>query len=192
MYEATLVPDSPWKRSPRFAKHFTNFLWVITWGALVLGLTDPLYWKVAIAITAAQALVVLSLVNFKPLVFPAQLRIAYVVWLDDETSAVDVLDLDTMQDRRVLISRGRAYGTAWTRDGRSILFNSDSDGDQEIYRADVTGGEVWKLTDNDAPDHLPVASSTRDEIIFTSERDGRERVYVMDLTTRETRLVNVR
>ena len=53
MYEATLVPDSPWKRSPRFRKHFVNVLWVITWGALVLGLPDPLYWKVAIAITAA-------------------------------------------------------------------------------------------------------------------------------------------
>ena len=81
MYEATLVPDSPWKRSPRFRKHFVNVLWVITWGALVLGLTDPLYWKVAIAITAAQALVVLALVNFRPLVFPAQLRIAYIGWL---------------------------------------------------------------------------------------------------------------
>jgi len=97
-----------------------------------------------------------------------------------------------MESRRVLTIEGRAYGTAWMPDGRSVLYNADSDGDQEIYRADVGSGQVWQLTDNTAPDHLAVASPDGDEMIFTSERDGRERIYVMNLESRETKLVDVR
>jgi hypothetical protein len=82
LYRRTLVPDSPWKRrSPAFRKNFTTGIWVLTWGALVLGYQDVFYWKAAIVITAIQALVVLALVGFRPLVFPAQLRIAYIGWL---------------------------------------------------------------------------------------------------------------
>jgi hypothetical protein len=82
LYKYTLVPDSPWSRiAVSTRRHLLMTLWVVTWGALVLGYVDIVFWKLAIAITAAQALVVLSLVGFNPLVFPAQLRIAYVGWL---------------------------------------------------------------------------------------------------------------
>ena len=104
-----------------------------------------------------------------------------------EVRALEVLDLGSMEVHRVVTAKGRVYGTAWTRDGGHLLYNDDSDGDQEIYRADVHTGAGGQLTDNDAPDHQPVA----DTIVFTSERDGTERVYVMDLQSRKTALVDV-
>jgi hypothetical protein len=82
LYPKTLVPDSRWKRlSHTFRKNLVSGFWLITWGTLVLGYQDPIYWKLAIVITAANALLVTALVGFRPLVFPAQLRIAYIGWL---------------------------------------------------------------------------------------------------------------
>jgi len=81
-YSKTLVAKSPWKKlSPTFRKNFIMGFWVVTFAALVLGYANDRYWNLAIAITALQSLIVLALVKFRPLVFPAQLRIAYVAWL---------------------------------------------------------------------------------------------------------------
>lgn len=81
-YEQTLVPDSPWRRmSPTARNNLVSLLWLLTWGCLVLGHHERVYWHAAIVITAAQALTVTALVKFRPLVFPAQLRIVYIGWL---------------------------------------------------------------------------------------------------------------
>jgi hypothetical protein len=94
LYQRTLVPDSPWKRlSPAFRKNFTTGLWTVTWAALLLGFRDVSYWKAAIVITAVQAAIVLALVGFRPLVFPAQLRIAYIGWLTLGTFVPELLPM---------------------------------------------------------------------------------------------------
>jgi Tol biopolymer transport system component len=44
---------------------------------------------------------------------------------------------------------------AWSANGKSIVFESDRDGDNEIYVMDADGGNVVQLTDNRADDGSP-------------------------------------
>src|SRR5512140_720816 len=81
-YAATLVPDCPWSRlHPRVRRALVWILWAITWVGLVAGCFDARAWRWVVGFSVAHAAFVLSMVRFRPLVFPAQLRIAYAAWV---------------------------------------------------------------------------------------------------------------
>lgn len=82
-YEATIVPeDCPWSRmNPQHRSVLLRSLWVITWAGLAAGLYDERYWKWVVWFSIAHALFALAMLRGRPLVFPAQLRIAYAVWV---------------------------------------------------------------------------------------------------------------
>lgn len=61
-----------------------------------------------------------------------------------------------------------------------ILFQSDRDGDFEIYVMNVDGSELTQLTDNAAADEYPTWSPDGTQIAFTSNRDGNYNIYVMN------------
>jgi hypothetical protein len=83
LYEKTLVPESPWKQlaDSNAKENVMRMTWLLTWGCLLLGFTDPFFWWACVGISALQAAAVTALVGFEPLVFPAQLRIAYTLWV---------------------------------------------------------------------------------------------------------------
>jgi Tol biopolymer transport system component len=62
----------------------------------------------------------------------------------------------------------------------SIVFNSDRDGNFEIYRMNTDGTGLVNLTNNPAGDRQPVWSPDGLKIAFVSEREGREAIYVMN------------
>lgn len=62
-----------------------------------------------------------------------------------------------------------------------IAFQSNRDGDFEIYIMDDDGGNQQQLTDNTADDQYPVAAADGDRIAFQSERDGNSEIYVMNV-----------
>jgi hypothetical protein len=77
-YAATLVPDCRWSRlGPRLRRPLVWTLWATTWIGLAAGCFDARYWQWVVGFSVAHAVFVLSMVGFRPLVFPAQLRIAY-------------------------------------------------------------------------------------------------------------------
>jgi len=81
-YRMTLVPDSPWRRfSATTRRRLIHGLWLITEAGLLAGLVDQTYWTWVLGFTIAHAALFLGLVGFRPMAFPAQLRIAYVAWL---------------------------------------------------------------------------------------------------------------
>lgn len=61
-----------------------------------------------------------------------------------------------------------------------ILFQSDRDGDDEIYVMNPDGTEIIQLTHNRAFDGYPVWSLDGKRIVFESNRDGRFQIYIMD------------
>ena len=61
-----------------------------------------------------------------------------------------------------------------------IAFESDRDGNWEIYVMDADGTNVRQLTDNDHDDTSPGWSSDGKQIAFTSDRYGDDKVLVMD------------
>ncbi len=61
-----------------------------------------------------------------------------------------------------------------------ILFQSDRDGDWEIYVMNADGSDVVQLTYNSADDEYPVWSPDGKRIAFKSNRDGNFEIYVMN------------
>jgi TolB protein len=61
-----------------------------------------------------------------------------------------------------------------------IVFQSDRDGDEEIYVMNAQGREVIQLTNNNAFDGYPVWSKDGKRICFESNRDGSFQIFIMD------------
>jgi len=61
-----------------------------------------------------------------------------------------------------------------------IAFESDRDGDSEIYLMNADGSGLTSLTDNSARDFAPACSPDGTRIAFVSTRDGDEEIYVMN------------
>src|SRR4051794_11122649 len=73
-----------------------------------------------------------------------------------------------------------------------IAFESDRDGNQEIYVMNADGTGQTRLTANVASDLLPAWSADGTKIAFDSDRDGGyTQIYVMNANgTGQTRLTN--
>ena len=68
----------------------------------------------------------------------------------------------------------------WSPDGRRIAFDSDRDGNWEVYVMNADGSGVTRLTGNDAVDGSPSWSPDGRRIAFDSKRDGNREIYVMN------------
>jgi Tol biopolymer transport system component len=70
-----------------------------------------------------------------------------------------------------------------------IAFNSNRDGDAEIYTMAPDTSDLRRLTAAPGEDFGPAWSADGSRIAFTSERDGNQEIYVMDADgSNETRL----
>jgi hypothetical protein len=83
-YENTLEPSGTIlsRFSPGLRKSIVYVLFLITEIGLIAGaFVDPVYWQWVVWFSIFNALLFLFFVGFKPMVFPAQLRIAYAIWV---------------------------------------------------------------------------------------------------------------
>ncbi len=72
-------------------------------------------------------------------------------------------------------------GPDWSPDGRRIAFDSDRDGNFEVYAMNADGSGVTRLTVRDAHDVGPAWSPDGRRIAFHSNReDGNWDIYVMN------------
>ena len=80
-------------------------------------------------------------------------------------------------------------------DDRRVVFQSDRDGNWEIYMIDMSGKSEVRLTNNDAADEMPVFSDKGQVIAFTSTRDDTSKksrlrktrnIFLMDLESQKT------
>ena len=73
---------------------------------------------------------------------------------------------------------------SFSSDGSRIAFDSDRDGNLEIYVMDADGSNQTRLTETEAVDSHPFFSPVADRIAFYSNRDNPESenmdIYVMD------------
>ena len=61
-----------------------------------------------------------------------------------------------------------------------IVFNSNRDGNAEIYIMDTDGRQQVRLTQHPDADFQPVWSPTGEQMLFVSKRDGVRDLYLMD------------
>lgn len=64
--------------------------------------------------------------------------------------------------------------------GEWIVFTTNRDGNQEIYRMNRDGSGLMNLTRNLANDFSPAGEPGGTHVIFVSERDGNQEIYVME------------
>ena len=62
-----------------------------------------------------------------------------------------------------------------------IVFESNRDGQLEIYRMDADGSAPTRLTNDAAADNLPAISPDGTKVAFTSDREGSADIFVMDI-----------
>lgn len=70
----------------------------------------------------------------------------------------------------------------WSSDGLYIAFESDRDGDADLYIIRADGSETISLTNNTAYDGQPAWASDGRHIAFVSDRDGHRAIYVLTIS----------
>ncbi len=81
------------------------------------------------------------------------------------------LDLSTWEERRFDAGASSTYPQP-SPDGRWIVFQSDRDGDFEIYLANRHGGQLRQLTQNSVWDRLPAWSPDGQWIVYSTDSRG--------------------
>lgn len=82
-----------------------------------------------------------------------------------------------------------AYPTLTT--SGDIYFESDVEGNWEIYRMHAVTNKIKRLTHNKVLDRMPSYSSSNNKIVFISDRDGDFEIYTMDTVGNyQTQLTN--
>jgi cysteine-rich repeat protein len=93
-----------------------------------------------------------------------------------------LMDADGTNQRNATNAPGSAdFDQNWSPDGTKMVFDSDRDGDREIFLMDADGGNQVQLTSNGDRDRQPVFSPDGTKILFESDRDGVDQLYVMDV-----------
>ena len=72
---------------------------------------------------------------------------------------------------------------AWSPDGHWIAFETNRDGNWEVYVMDNNGANLRNLSQNEADDKEPAWSPDGTQIAFSSLRDGNFELYVMEVAT---------
>lgn len=65
-------------------------------------------------------------------------------------------------------------------DSTQIVFVSDQDGNDEIYRMNINGGSLQRLTNQPTLDTMPVWRPDGQRILFVSSRTGNAELYLMN------------
>lgn len=81
---------------------------------------------------------------------------------------------------------GDSYDPSWSPDGQTLAFTSTDSGSPQIYTMDANGGEVTRLTFDNAVDQQATWSSSG-QIAFTSDRAGTAQLYTMNASGGEQR-----
>jgi Tol biopolymer transport system component len=114
---------------------------------------------------------------------PDGTKLAYhMAGAGDETDVfVSTVEGDRLLfDTEIAVGSSNDWAPAWTPDGRTILFVSDRDGNDEIYSRPADGsGVATRLTDNPRNDWVPAVSPDGTKVAFVSDRSGEPEIWVM-------------
>ena len=82
---------------------------------------------------------------------------------------------------RLTDNSAKDVAPTWSADGSKIAFQSDRDGNEEIYVMGADGSAQRNLTDSPGEDTRPTWSPDGSKIAFRSDRDGDWQIYVMNI-----------
>jgi TolB protein len=83
-------------------------------------------------------------------------------------------------DSQIIVSDDEATAPVASADGQFVAFMSQKDGNWEIYRANIDGTDIRRLTQVAGNDGLPVWLPDGRTILFASDRGGAWGIYAMN------------
>ncbi len=105
--------------------------------------------------------------------------------VDRENWEIFVAAADGSDVQRLTYNTGNDINPAWGPDGR-IIFETNRDGNWELYFIDVTQGlDLTRITDDSANDVNAHWLRSQNAILFQSDRDGDWEIFRLDLGTRD-------
>ena len=87
----------------------------------------------------------------------------------------------SMLGKHAEAQRDRDIWWLYNTNTQKIVFNSDRDGNNEIYVMDIMGEKVIRLTFDESNDWGPAWSPDGSTIAFTSDRSGNGEIFLMDV-----------
>jgi Tol biopolymer transport system component len=119
-----------------------------------------------------------SAIDVDPVYSPDGLRIAFRSYTAaDSDSVISLMDSAGRNRRAITSADENATNQVWSPSGALIAYQSDLDGDLDIYVHDVAANSTRKVTDNTIPDYAPAWRCTDDIVIFTSDIAGDPNIY---------------
>jgi Tol biopolymer transport system component len=75
---------------------------------------------------------------------------------------------------------GNASDPVWSNDDQRIAYESDLDGDRDIYVYEISSGLTRLMTDNGVADYAPTWICNSSTVVFVSEIAGDANIYDAD------------
>jgi TolB protein len=113
-----------------------------------------------------------------PQISPDGTKVAFVATLADNTD-IYLLDLASLNIRRITDAQGRDSAPSWSPDGQRLAFESFRDGNLEIYLVNADGSNLTRLTNDPAGDSNPAWSPISNDILFVSNRFGNSDLFLL-------------
>jgi len=110
---------------------------------------------------------------------------------EEENWELYIAKVDNSEIRRVTYNTfAKDIDPAWSPDGRYIVFETDRDGNWELYLLDLATGAETRLTDSPFSDVNAFWSPDSKSLAFQSDRDGLWQIYTIDIVTGEETLMS--
>jgi Tol biopolymer transport system component len=84
----------------------------------------------------------------------------------------------------------RDIDPAWSPDGQSIIFETDRDGNWELYLFSLATGAETRLTDDASSDVNAFWTPDSQHVVFQSDRSGMWQLYILSIATAEVTLLS--
>ncbi len=105
-------------------------------------------------------------------------QIAFRSYRDNgNTSVIYVMNADGSNPFAITQPDEDATNPAWSVDNSLIAYQSDLDGDLDIYVYEISSGQTRQLTDNNIPDYAPAWRCSDGRIVFTSDIMGNPDIF---------------
>ncbi len=120
--------------------------------------------------------------DYEPIYSPDGNNIAFRSILDGKTNSnVFVMGAHGGKITPVTNFEGRSSHPTWSANSQLLAYQSDKDGDQDIYSYDMNNGETLQLTNNTVNDYAPSFLCDGTNLLYNSDAGGKADIYQMDV-----------
>ncbi|MFZ4712296.1 MAG: TolB family protein [Bacteriovoracaceae bacterium] len=109
----------------------------------------------------------------------------------DRNIGLYIYDLKTGDSHLISNQKGINSGAVFTPDHEHLITTLSFSGNSELYRMDLEGKNLTKITNNSADDVDPTLSSDGTKMAFLSDRSGKAMIYVADPSATEKNVKRV-